>query len=73
MQMEEKEQLGVLDELYVIAAILNNRLRNTGLVAKCMTTIKGDEMFPAIVVLPQDSLALKELEKVEEQSNNITE
>ena len=71
--MEEKEQLGVLDELYVIAAILNNRLRNTGLVAKCMTTIKGDEMFPAIVVLPQDSLALKELEKVEEQSNNITE
>lgn len=73
MQMEEKEQLGVLDELYVIAAILNNRLRNTGLVAKCMTTIKGEEMFPAIVVLPQDSLALKELEKVEEQSNNITE
>lgn len=73
MQMEEKEQLGVLDELYVIAAILNNMLRNTGLVAKCMTTIKGEEMFPAIVVLPQDSLALKELEKVEEQSNNITE
>lgn len=73
MQMEEKEQLGVLDELYVMAAILNNRLRNTGLVAKCMTTIKGEEMFPAIVVLPQDSLALKELEKVEEQSNNITE
>ena len=71
--MEEKEQLGVLDELYVIAAILNKRLRNTGLVAKCMTTIKGEEMFPAIVVLPQDSLALKELEKVEEQSNNITE
>lgn len=71
--MEEKEQLGVLDELYVIAAILNNRLRNTGLVAKCMTTIKGEEMFPAIVVLPQDSLALKDLEKVEEQSNNITE
>lgn len=71
--MEEKEQLGVLDELYVMAAILNNRLRNTGLVAKCMTTIKGEEMFPAIVVLPQDSLALKELEKVEEQSNNITE
>lgn len=71
--MEEKEQLGVLDELYVIAAILNNMLRNTGLVAKCMTTIKGEEMFPAIVVLPQDSLALKELEKVEEQSNNITE
>ena len=69
--MEEKEQLGVLDELYVMAAILNNRLRNTGLVAKCMTTIKGEEMFPAIVVLPQDSLALKELEKVEEQSNNI--
>ena len=73
MQMEEKEQLGVLDELYVIAAILNNRLKDTGLVAKCMTTIKGEKMFPAIVVLPQDSIALKELEEAEEQSNNITE